>query len=182
MGRGSPVHLGRLKSRLHGIIEEDDVSFLPEGSDWPSLMSQALSDAVIELQQRYGKDMDKWRWGQVHRTNPQHILSLLYPDLASLLNPPSFPMSGDSDTPLAASYALAQPFTVMGLSVARYVFDLSDWDKSRWVIPLGASGHPGSTHYADQAPIWADVQLVPMLYHWQRIMENAESRQQLRPM
>ena len=182
MGRGSPVHLGRLKSRLHGIIEEDDVSFLPEGSDWPSLMSQALSDAVIELQQRYGKDMDKWRWGQVHRTNPQHILSLLYPDLASLLNPPSFPMSGDSDTPLAASYALAQPYTVMGLSVARYVFDLSDWDKSRWVIPLGASGHPGSTHYADQAPIWADVQLVPMLYDWQRIMGNAESRQQLSPM
>ena len=101
--------------------------------------------------------------------------------MAFLLNPPSFPMSGDSDTPLAASYALAQPYTVMGLSVARYVFDLSDWDKSRWVIPLGASGHPGSPHFADQAPIWADVQLVPMLYDWQRIMEDAESQQQLSP-
>ena len=181
MGRGSPVHLGRLKSRLHSMIEEDDASLLPEGSDWPFLMSKALSDAVVGLQQRYGEEMDKWRWELVHRTQPQHMLSSLFPDVASLLNPPSFPMSGDSDTPLAASYAMAQPYTVTGLSVARYVFDLSDWDNSRWAIPLGASGHPGSPHYTDQAPVWADVQLVPMLYDWQRIIKDAETRQQLNP-
>ena len=68
-----------------------------------------------------------------------------------------------------------------GLSVARYVFDLADWDGSRWAIPLGASGHPGSPHYADQAPVWGEVQLIPMLYTWERIEAEAEAQQALQP-
>ena len=90
-------------------------------------------------------------------------------------------MDGDADTPLAASYAMAEPFTVMGMSVARYVFDLSDWDNSRWIVPLGSSGHPGSPHYADQAAIWANVDLIPMLYDWTGLEQQAESRQELKP-
>ena len=49
------------------------------------------------------------------------------------------------------------------------MIDLGDWDNSAWISPLGASGHPGSPHYSDQTPIWADIQLVPMLYDWGRI-------------
>ena len=90
-------------------------------------------------------------------------------------------MGGDGDTPQAGSYSPAGPYTMTSMSVARYVFDLGDWDSSVWVIPLGASGHPGSPHYADQAPVWAEIQLVPMLYDWERIASNAESSQTLTP-
>ena len=55
-------------------------------------------------------------------------------------------------------------FEITGTSVARYVWDTADWDNSRWIVPLGASGHAASPHYADQGPIWADVDLVPALY------------------
>ena len=68
-----------------------------------------------------------------------------------------------------------------GMSVARYVFDTSDWNNSAWVVPLGASGHPGSPHYADQTPTWREVQLIPMLYDWDRIAASAKTRQALRP-
>jgi penicillin amidase len=88
-------------------------------------------------------------------------------------------MGGDGDTPHQANFRLGDPFDVAELSVARYVFDLSDWDKSAWVIPLGSSGHPGSPHYADQTRIWADVKLIPMLYEWDIIAAEAESRQEL---
>ena len=66
-------------------------------------------------------------------------------------------------------------------SVARFVFDLSDWQRSAWVVPLGASGHPGSPHYADQAATWAAVQLYPMLYDWEQIRAQAETQQRLEP-
>ena len=68
-----------------------------------------------------------------------------------------------------------------GLSVARYAFDLADWDNSRWIIPLGASGHPGSPHYADQTPVWAAIQTIPMLYDWDKVGAQAEAYQELGP-
>ena len=48
------------------------------------------------------------------------------------------------------------PYNITGLSVNRYIHDPSDWTKSQWIAPLGASGHPGSPHYADQ--VWLQVQ------------------------
>ena len=67
------------------------------------------------------------------------------------------------------------------LSVVRYVFDTSDWDNSRWVIPLGVSGHPGSPHYADQAYHWSEGELVPMFYNWEKVKSTAESYQKIEP-
>ena len=98
-----------------------------------------------------------------------------------MLDPPAVRVGGDGDTPRAGSYSSAGPYVVTGTSVARYVFDLDDWDGSRWVVPLGASGHPGSPHYADQAETWRRVELVPMLFDWDTIAANAESHQTLRP-
>ena len=63
----------------------------------------------------------------------------------------------------------ALDFRIGVTSVARYVFDLADWDRSRWIVPLGASGHPGDPHYADQAERWAAVATVPMTYGWDRV-------------
>ena len=110
--------------------------------------------------------MESWRWGSVHHTAPRHTLSDAFPGLARLLDPPRIPMGGDGDTPQAGSYSPAQPFTMTGMSVARYVFDPGDWSRSAWITPLGASGHPGSPHYADQAEVWGRVDLIPMLYDW----------------
>ena len=67
--------------------------------------------------------MATWQWGAVHRTSPKHPLSPLFPELEDLLNPPSVPMGGDGDTPLAGGYSPGRPFDVTLLSVVRYVFD-----------------------------------------------------------
>ena len=66
-------------------------------------------------------------------------------------------------------------------SVARYVFDLGDWERSAWIVPLGASGHPGSPHYADQSADWSATRLRPMRYGWARISAEADSHQRLEP-
>ena len=50
-----------------------------------------------------------------------------------------------------------------------------------WIVPLGASGHPGSPHFADQAQMWADVEYAPQLWDWDEIAREAETQQELTP-
>ena len=177
-GRGAPFHVTHLRSLLANMAAESNTEWLPPGTTWESLLAQALKDAVASLAQRLGDDMESWTWGAIHGTKPQHTLSASFPELAPILDPPSVAMGGDGDTPHSGSYSPADPYTVTGTSVARYVFDAGDWSNSRWAVPLGASGHPGSPHYADQTPVWAEGELVPMLWDWGEI-QSAEAEQEL---
>jgi penicillin amidase len=180
-GRGAPRHLNDLASWLATMSKENDRTFLPPGTDWKTIAGEALVEGVDYLKQRLGGDMSAWQWGKVHHTQPKHPLSDVYPEVADLLDPRSVPMGGDGDTPQAAGYSPGNPFTVTLSSVVRYVFDLSDWDRSGWAVPLGVSGHPGSSHYTDQVAVWSDVNLIPMLYGWDRIQSEAESIQRVEP-
>lgn len=179
--RGAVAHAVRLRARLAEMIREGDRTLLPAGTDWPDAIAAAFAWAVEELARTLGPDVASWRWGRVHGTAPRHTLSATFPELAGLLDPPGVPMSGDADTVLAAGFIASAGYALTLTSVARYVFDLGDWERSAWVVPLGASGHPGSPHYADQARVWADVQLLPMRYDWRGIERDAESRQVLEP-
>ena len=177
-GRGAPMHIAQMRARFEAAAASGDASVLPDGETWRSAAAQALSRGVTWLRVTLGDDMDSWQWGGIHSTRPTHTLSSAFPKLASLLDPPRVPMSGDGDTPHAATYSQSEPFTATGMSVARYIFDLADWDNSRWITPLGSSGHPGSPHYADQTPIWAEGDTLPMLYDWPKIEAQAETRQE----
>ena len=179
--RGAPAYLSQIRSLFGTMAVENDATMLPPGTDWNSLMAEALAEGVSYLRNRLGDAMDSWTWGRVHFTKHKHPLSASFPEVAPLLNPPSLPMGGDGDTPQSGSYSPTAPFTMAGSSVARYVFDAGDWNNSAWIVPLGASGHPASPHYSDQAPTWGEVKLIPMLYDWDRIQAGAESLQELKP-
>ena len=179
--RGAVAHVSRLRARLTEWIRRDDRRLLPPGTDWPAVLEQVLADAVGELRERLGPDPAAWRWARLHRTQPRHPLSVSHPELADLLDPPPVPMGGDGDTVQQAGFISGAGYAVTGLSVARYVFDLGEWDRSAWIVPLGASGHPGSPHYADQAAAWAETRLLPMRYDWTRIRREAETHQTLDP-
>ena len=142
-------------------------------------MATTLAQAVAWLRQELGDEPQTWQWARLHRTTPRHPLSAVFPDLAVLLNPPSVAMGGDGDTVQAAT--IGTGYSVGSTSVARFIFDLRDRQHSAWVVPLGASGHPGSPHYADQADAWAAMQLYPMPYDWSQVNAEAETRQRLEP-
>ncbi len=180
-GRGGAGHVARLRARFSSMALANDRSLLPDGVEWRDVMAEALKDGCAYLQGILGADPASWTWGTIHRTAPTHPLAASYPEHASELNPPSYPLGGDGDTPQAASYSNGQPFHITSTSVARYVFDTADWSRSAWVVPLGSSGHPGSPHYADQAPLWAEVSLAPMLYDWEEVSGAAETTQTLEP-
>jgi penicillin amidase len=176
-GRGGPIHLAKLRASLPSVIERNDRSLLPPNTSWDELLSQAFVQGIKNCQATLGKDITNWTWGSVHRTDPRHNLDSIFPDLAPLLNPPSISMGGDGETPQNTGFHLGNPYTINSTSVLRYVYDPSNWDNSSWIVPLGASGNPGSPHYSDQASFWAEIKLIPMLYNWDRIEKLAESKQ-----
>ena len=179
--RGAGVFLGRVKELLLSHLPMADSPLLPPGETWPALLSAALAEGVAALREKLGEDLTQWRWERLHQARPRHTLSAAFPDLAGLLDPPPIPMAGDGDTPWAGAYAPAELATVGGLSVARYAFDLADWENCRWAIPLGASGHPASPHYADQSATWRQAQMIPMAYDWAGIIANSPGQQRLEP-
>jgi penicillin amidase len=179
---GTLMPLGQLRERLSIMMQADDRTLLPAGETWASLLGKALARTVAWLRQALGDDPQLWQWARLHRTTPRHPLAAEFPELAERLNPPTVGTGGDGDTVQAASISAAGGYTVGGTAVTRFVFDLSDWQCSAWVVPLGTSGHPGSPHYADQLATWAAVELHPMLYDWTRISAEAETQQTLAPM
>lgn len=64
----------------------------------------------------------------------------------------------------ATGYTRTAAFDVKSGSVARYAFAVGDWDRSGWVVPLGASGAGPGPHAADQQGAWAEGRLFPAPY------------------
>lgn len=178
---GSGTVLRQIVEQMTLGLERNDASMLPADTDWEELLAASLSRTVRELGESLGEDMSEWRWGRLHRTEPRHPLSEVFSEVSEYLDPPSVETHGDGDTPLAGGYGLQQEFVPTGISVNRYIHDPSDWTNSRWIVPLGASGHPGSPHYADQAEAWANVEYIPQLWDWDEIRREAESHQRLEP-
>ncbi|MFF9394736.1 penicillin acylase family protein [Streptomyces griseoluteus] len=52
---------------------------------------------------------------------------------------------------------------------ARYVWDLDDRENSRWIVPFGADGVPGSRHHRDQLPLWLRGDLARVVTDWTRL-------------
>ena len=136
----------RLRNVFYSLLVQRDTSVLPPGESWESLGAQALANAVAWLAEQLGPDQAEWRWSRIHRTRPRHPLSDAFPEHAELLDPPSVGVGGDGDTPQNGTFACpdARDYTVTASSVTRYCFDLSDWDKSGWTSPLGASATPAA--------------------------------------
>ncbi len=177
---GGDEHWRRhLKSAVVLALENGDASWLPPGESWKSLLSTALEKAVDQLENRFGADRTQWRWGELHRCEQQHPLTAVFPEAAALLNPPRVATAGDGDTPLLSGSKIGADFVTTFSSVNRYIYDPANWSQGAWIVPLGASGHPGSAHYTDQQELWAKVSTIPQLWEWDEIGRHTESEQQL---
>ncbi len=178
---GGVAHMVQLKARLADMIRADDRSLLPPGGEWPAVLARALAGRAVRSPRGARRRHGRVAWGRLHVTRPQHPLVAGFPHLAATLNPPRWPSAATARRSMRRATCPAAGYHVALTSVARYVFDLADWDSSGWVVPGGASGHPGSPHWADQLPAWAECRLMPMRYDWARIRAAAESSQTLTP-
>ena len=133
----------RVLQRLEGLLDDP-----PPGFDVPAALAQALEAAA---QVPPGQT-----WGDRHGF------------VASRIGPPGeppvqpVPVSGDRDCVLATSSVPEAGDIAMQAPAARYVWDLSDRSRSRWVVPHGAAGDTASSHATDQQRSWLEGALVPV--------------------
>lgn len=154
------------------LLRADDAALL-RGATWDALLGGALEEVAAAPPAE--------PWGEAHRPRFAHPLSALFPEAAPLLDPPAEALGGDGDAVQANGLvAPAGPRAAYG-ALARYAFDVGAWDNSRWSVFLGASGHPGSPHYADQHAMWAECRMAPMVSGWAALEAEAEARQALLP-
>ena len=181
---GASAHFRQIEAALITHATEDDCSLLPpEASTWSEMLSLALTEGLAWLIRHHGRDVQDWRWEKLHVVKPLHPLSDLFPEAG--LDPPAVAINGDGDTVQcgastpAAALASGQ-FEASATSVARWCFDVSDWSKSRWVVPLGSSGAAAtwgdaSKHVDDQREAWAAGEMVSMLYEEEAVRAEARS-------
>lgn len=173
----------RLWPILTDHLATDDRSLFPADRSWVDVLAAGLTAAVQLLRERLGDGVTGWEWGSLHRCAPRHPLSQALNQALNRaeLDPPSVAVGGEADTVMSTAHRVGQSFDVTTASVARYVFDLADWDQSLWVVPLGVSGDATSPHFADQQASWAAGELVPMRWSWEAIEHSAESSVTLTP-
>ncbi|MGA5770439.1 penicillin acylase family protein [Streptomyces pseudogriseolus] len=106
-------------------------------------------------------------WGDTHRLAPWRAL------------PPETPreepgLSGDHDCVLCTSAVPGLTDLAARGPAARYVWDLARREDSRWVVPHGASGRPGSPHHRDQQPLWLAGDLAPVVTDWAQLTKETD--------
>src|SRR5262245_14301440 len=142
-----------------------------------AVLLTSLEDAVKEARERLGDDPSKWRWGKLHVAPFTHALSTDAERLV-LFNLPSLERSGDGNTVNSTG---GPNFRQTHGASFREILDVSDWDRSMATNVPGQSGQPGSKHYGDLLPLWAEGKYFPLLFSKQKIEAMAKRRLTLEP-
>ena len=136
------------------------------------LAATALRQAAQELREDYGDDPGRWRWGEVHYADHDHLV-FADTSLAPLFNLRA-PNGGDAFTVNAARYALDEDGAAQTSGPGyRALYDLADLERSRFIHPTGQSGNPLSRHYRDFLQRWVAVDYLPMVTERARAEEGA---------
>ena len=140
---------------------------------------KSLGEALGDLRQRLGNDFSRWRWGNLHKAEFAHPLAGTDP-LKQLLNLGSVSRPGDANT-VNATYSAGGNFRQTSGASYRQIIDLADWDRSLVVNVPGQSGQPGSPHYGDLLPLWAEGKYATMLFSREKIESASRDKLLLLP-
>ena len=123
-----------------------------------ALAEAALVEAIGELAATQGRDLRRWRWGDLHRAPFDNPIFARLPVLGPLLAV-DLATHGDYYTVNRGGMRLgsaANPYAHVHGAGYRAVYNLDDLDSSLFVVAPGQSGHPLSAHWRDLAPLWAE--------------------------
>jgi len=141
------------------------------------IMSESLDEAFAELASSLGGDPAGWRWGDLHQISFRHPLSNT-PARKAVLDLGPVRRGGDGNTPNATR---GPGYSQSSGASYRHILDLADWDRSVFTSTPGQSGQPGSPHYDDLLPTWAEGRYVPLVYSRSAVEENTAHRLLLEP-
>ncbi len=124
------------------------------GGDCDAMLAASLTAATADLSSRFGADPAAWRWGAAHRAVFAHPLLGRLPLIGGLATF-GIAIPGDGGTLDRGGMPWDGFDAVHGPSY-RAVYDLSDLDRSRFIMAPGQSGNPFSPHSHDFLMRWRD--------------------------
>jgi penicillin G amidase len=176
---GGPVVYERVlgarsfRDALEGVLERNDAWWCddkttPDKAETCEQMSNlALTRALGELQQRYGADVSKWRWGDAHAARSEHRPFSRVKALAPLFEV-RVPTGGDNFTINVGRVGIKPDGTTGELYLnehapsLRAIYDLGDLSQSRVMHSTGQSGLPWLRQYRSFSAAWARVEYLPL--------------------
>jgi penicillin amidase len=124
----------------------------------------ALDNALDELEERLGTNMERWKWGTIHRTQFEHTPFSKVPVLRRLFHRSIANGSSTYAVNLAASRLTEPRYEQYALPSYRHVIDLGTLAGGRFMTATGQSGNPLSAHYDDFIQRHRDVDYLPMTF------------------
>ena len=144
-------------------------------------MVDSLSAALDELRGRLGPDMKTWSWGRLHVAKWEPAVGVLAdPELKAQMSVGPLATPGSASTPRAQTWR-ASDFSVTAGASVRFVFDVGAWDNSVFTNSPGQSADPGSAHYRDLFPLWAEGGYAPLPFSREAVERAARRVIALKP-
>jgi penicillin amidase len=159
----NPVFIERVYRNTEGAGVWCDILQSSPVETCADLSRLALDDALQGLVERYGPNLESWRWGDAHQAHQDHPVLGTVPVLRHLVNIRQS-TSGDDDTLMRGRTSGKNPDPFVNVQGAGYrgVYDFADPDSSVFVLSTGQSGHPLSRHYDDLGELWRRGEYTPM--------------------
>lgn len=143
------------------------------------IVPAAFGRAVATLQASYGDDPARWRYGDPHYANFDHLVFGGVAPLDKLFNK-STPARGNAFT-IDAGRADYQTLQMNHGASMRQIIDLGDLGNSRIVNTTGQSGQLFSPHYGDMIDLWQSVGYHPLRFDRADIEQSAVDVLTLQP-
>jgi penicillin G amidase len=136
-----------------------------------AVLAKSLDQAVADLTQRFGPDMEKWTLGAYHHARIMHPMSeALTPELEAKFDVGQLPRGGDAYSITATGGGDNQ----LGGGSFKNIFDTENWDNSVGLSNPGQSGDVNDPHYRDLYELWARGKYFPVFFSRSKIESVAE--------
>jgi penicillin G amidase len=141
------------------------------------LVAGTFRAAVLELAKRLGDAPTRWSWGALHHAQFTHRLAVDEGSRA-LFNQGPLARPGYAFT---VNQTGGADYTQTSGATFRQILDLADWDASVVTSAPGQSGQPGSPHFSDLLPLWAEGEYIPLAFSREKVEGVAAQRLMLVP-
>lgn len=158
-----PLFIERVYRNTEGAAHWCDVMQSAPVESCTDIARIALDEALLDLQARFGGNVESWRWGDAHEARHDHLVLGSVPVLGWVMNIRQSTSGGDFTLMRGRTAGTgANPYANVHGAGYRGVYDFADPDSSVFIISTGQSGHPLSRHYDDLSELWRRGEYVPM--------------------
>ncbi len=137
------------------------------GGDCAAMLSETLAEAMRDLAARVGDEPASWRWGDLHQAVFAPPLLRAVPWLDALTQT-RIEAPGD-DTTIDRGGLDPRNFTAIHGASYRGVYDLSDLDRSLFVVAPGQSGHVTSPLARNFVTRWRNGETITLGHAPERV-------------